>query len=74
MNALHALLEGAGIGLGVTLSFWCLTSLRDILEGILEGKRTCRVCGCSNFKGPLVPESAYFVERDLCSVCAERSK
>lgn len=36
----------------------------------LEDTQACRVCGCSNDHA--CPEGCYWVEEDLCSVCASR--
>ena len=31
-----AFVQGLGIGIGVTVAYWCLTSLRDFLTGLTE--------------------------------------
>lgn len=39
----------------------------EAVEGEIEGKRSCRCCGCTNEKA--CGFGCYWVERDLCSAC-----
>lgn len=41
------------------------------LEKALDAQRRCRVCGCTD--GNACPGGCYWVEKDLCSECAQET-
>lgn len=43
---------------------------QTLMQHNLSNRRTCRVCGCDDFNP--CPEGCFWVESDLCSVCAEK--
>jgi hypothetical protein len=47
-------------------------SLDDDDYLVIFDERACRVCGCTDMRG--CPEGCWWVEDDLCSVCAEKAK